>query len=63
MQTFYQILALLGAGFIIWILYRTIKTRPEQFSREKLNQSFLSMGILALFLIGFVGLLVLMLRY
>jgi len=63
METFYQILALLGSAFIIWILYRTIKNRPEQFSREKLNKSFLSMGILALFLIGFVGLLVLMLRY
>lgn len=62
METLYQILALLGAGMIIFILYRTIKGRPDQFSKENLSKSFSTMGILAIGLIGFIALLVLMLR-
>jgi hypothetical protein len=62
METLYQILGLLGAGLIIFLLYRTIKGKPELFSRENLNKSFLTMGILGLGLIGFVALLVLMLN-
>lgn len=63
MQTFYQLLGIVGAGLIIWLLYRTIKGRPEQFSREKINQSFLTMGILGVVLIGFVALLVFLARH
>lgn len=63
MQTLYQILGLLAAGLIIFLLYRMIKGRPDMFSRENLNKSFSTMGILALFLIVFIALLVLMLRY
>lgn len=62
METFYQILALIGAALIVWITYRSIKGRPDQFSREKMSKSFFSMGVLALILIVFVALLVLMLR-
>lgn len=62
METLYQILGLAGAGLIIFILYRSIKNRPEQFSKENLNKSFLTMGILAVGLIAFIALLVLMLR-
>lgn len=62
MQTFYQLLGMIGAGLVIWLLYRTIKGRPEQFSREKINQSFLTMGILGVLLIGFVAALVLLAR-
>ncbi|WP_028388977.1 hypothetical protein [Legionella fairfieldensis] len=63
METLYQILGLIGAGLIVWLLYRNIKGRPEQFSRENLGKSFSTMGILALILIGFIALLVYMLRY
>lgn len=63
METLYQLLGLVGAGLIIWFLYRTIKGRPEQFSRENLSKSFSSMGILALLLIGFVALLILLVRH
>lgn len=63
METFYQLLGLLGAGLIVWLLYRTIKGRPELFSRENLNNSFSTMGILALLLIGFVALLVFFLKH
>nr|WP_019215624.1 hypothetical protein [Legionella tunisiensis] len=40
METLYQLLGLLGAGLIVWVLYRSIKGRPEQFSRENLSKSF-----------------------
>lgn len=62
MQTLYQILGLIGGGMVLFILYRTIKGQPEQFSKENLNKSFFTMGVLALILIGFIALLVLMLR-
>lgn len=62
MNTLYQVLALVGAGLIIWFIYRAIKGNPAQFSRENLTKSFLSMGILALILIVFVAFLVLMTR-
>lgn len=61
-ETFYQILALMGAGLILWYLYRVVKGRPEMFSRDKLNKSFFTMGLLAIILIGFVALLVLLVR-
>lgn len=62
MQTFYQILGLLSFVFIAWILYRTIKSRPEVFSKENLSKSLFSMGVLGIILIAFVGLLALLLR-
>lgn len=62
METLYQLLALIGAGLIIWVIYRNIKGRPEQFSKENLTKSFSSMGVLALLLIGFVALLVYLAR-
>lgn len=62
MQTFYEILGLLGAGMILFILYRSIKGNPGQFSRENLSKSFFTMGVLALGLIAFIALMVLMLR-
>jgi TRAP-type C4-dicarboxylate transport system permease small subunit len=62
MSTFYQILALVAAGLIVWFTYAAIKNQPNQFSREKINKSLYSMGILALGLILFVGLLILFVR-
>ncbi|MCH9690180.1 MAG: hypothetical protein K0U24_05090 [Gammaproteobacteria bacterium] len=62
MNTFYQLLALVGAGLIAWFIYRAIKGNPQQFSRENLSKSFSSMGILALVLIVFVAFLVLITR-
>ena len=62
METFYQILGLLAAGLIIWVIYRSIKGRPDMFSRDNMSKSFSSMGILALILIVFIAFLVLILR-
>ena len=62
MQTFYEILGLVGGVLILWVLYQTIQGRPQQFSRENLTKSFSTMGMLALLLIAFVALLVLIVR-
>jgi hypothetical protein len=62
MQTLYEILGFIGAGLILFILYQFIKGNPNQFSKENLNKSFFIMGILALILIGFIALMVFMLR-
>lgn len=62
METLYQVLALVGAVLIAWVLYRAIKGQPEQFSREKMSKSFSTMGVLALLLMAFVALLVLIVR-
>ena len=62
MQTLYQILGLIGAGLVLYILYKTIQGRPEQFSKENFTKSFLTMGILTLILIGFIILLALLVR-
>ena len=58
METLYQVLGLVGAALIVWVIYRSIKGRPDQFSRENLTKSFSSMGLLALILIVFFSLLV-----
>lgn len=63
MQTLYQILGLIGAGLILWLLFRSIKGHPEQFNRENLSKSFTTMGVLALLLIAFVAFLVFMVRH
>lgn len=62
METLYQILGLMGGGLILFLLYRAIKGRPDQFSKENLNKSFFTMGILAVVLIGFIALMILFLR-
>ncbi len=62
MDTLYQILGLVGAALIVWVIYRSIKGRPGQFSKENISKSFSSMGLLALLLIGFVALLVFLTR-
>lgn len=62
METLYQILAIVGVGLLAWFIYKTIKTRPDQFSKEKISKSFSTMGILGIALILFVGLLILFVR-
>lgn len=62
METFYQLLAIIAGVLIVWVTYRSIKGRPELFSRENMSKSFFSLGILAIILIVFVGLLVLVVR-
>lgn len=63
METLYQILGLAAAGLIVWVLYRSVRGRPELFSRENFGKSFSTMGLLALILIAFIALLIFMLRH
>jgi hypothetical protein len=62
MHTLTQILILLLAGFLGWQLYKYVKANPQAFSRDNLNKSFFTLGILALLLIGFIALCVMILR-
>lgn len=62
METLYNLLAIAGAIFIIWFLYRGIKGNPDAFSKVNLSKSFTTMGLLALGLMVFVYLLVLLLQ-
>lgn len=57
-----QLLAILGAVLVLFILFRTIKGRPDLFTKENLNKSFFTMGVLGVGLIVFVTLLVLLLK-
>ncbi|MDP1614341.1 MAG: hypothetical protein Q8L68_00940 [Methylococcales bacterium] len=62
METLYQVLAILAAGLIIWLLYTRIKHQPEAFSRANFSKSFRTLGILGIILILFVTLLVFLAR-
>jgi hypothetical protein len=59
MQLFFVILAVLSG----WLLYRQIKGNPQAFSSENMHKSLWTMGLLALFLIAFVGILVMIVRH
>ena len=63
MQTFYQVIGILAAILILYILYQTVKNRSDLFSKENLNKSFLTMGILGIGLIGFISILILLVRH
>ncbi|OGT22055.1 MAG: hypothetical protein A3C55_05385 [Gammaproteobacteria bacterium RIFCSPHIGHO2_02_FULL_42_13] len=63
MSTWAQILWALIAVFLIWFLYRGVKASPDSFSRKNLSRSIFTFGVLALILIGFIALLVVLLKY
>ena len=46
----------------IFLLYKVIKGQPEIFSKTNLNKSFSTMGVLALLLIGIIGVIVVLLK-
>lgn len=62
MNTFWELLGLIAAGLLVWLIWRTVRTTPESFTSESLNKSFLTMGVLAIILICFIAVLVLMAR-
>lgn len=55
-------LTLLGFSFLIWRLVITVKKNPEAFSKENINKSFTTLGILALGLIGVIVLVIFILK-
>lgn len=62
METLNAILGIAGIGFVVWLLYRAIRSTPEAFSKENMGKSLGTLGVLALILIGFIGLFVVLLR-
>jgi len=62
MEMLNQLLAVLAIGFIVWLLYRAIRNQPDAFSKENMGKSLGTLGVLALILIGFIGLFVIILK-
>ncbi len=62
MDTFSKIAAVVFGIFLIWMLFRYIKSNPESLSRENLSKSFYSMGLLGVGLIIFIAFVVMLLR-
>lgn len=62
MNTIVQITLAVICLFIIWRIYGTMKTNPDLFSKANLSKSFATAGVLALILIGFVVVLVFLLK-
>ena len=56
------LLYLVGAGLMVWLIVRMVRNSPGSFTREALSKSVLTMGVLALILIGVVFLCVVMLK-
>lgn len=48
------ILAFIGAAALLYLLYRGIRANPQAFSKENLEKSFTTIGLLALLIIGVV---------
>ena len=63
MSIWMQLLFLAATGLCIWLGYRFVRQSPGSFSKENLGKSFYVMGILALGLIGFIALLVFLLKH
>lgn len=59
------VMQLLMAGvclFFVWRIYGAMKANPNLFTKENLTKGFGTAGVLALILIGFVVILVLLLK-
>lgn len=62
MTTFAQILLIILAVFLIWQMYRFVRNNPGMFSKINIERSMFTLGALCLALIGFVALLVWLLK-
>jgi len=56
------ILFLVTAALLGYLLYQQIRSNPQAFSAANMSKSFYTMGLLALGLIGFIWILVLLLK-
>ena len=63
MSGWMNLLYIAGAALIAWFAFHTIRNNPAMFSKENMGKSFSTMGILTLGLIGFVALLVYLLKH
>ena len=62
-MNWHMILYALGAIGLIWFGWYFIRNNPDMFTRENLDKSFTTVGLLALGLIGFIALLVFLLKH
>ena len=51
------------AAVAAWFAFRMVKSNHTLFSKENIEKSFFSMGVLALILIAFIALLVFLLNH
>ena len=58
-----QLLAILAGILVIWLTIRMVRYNPQVFNRESISRSFFTIGVLTLFLIGFIALCVWLLRH
>lgn len=57
-----KVAAVLFAAFILFMLFRYLKSNPESLSMASLNKSMYTMGLLAIGLIIFIAVIVMLLR-
>lgn len=55
------IMAIVALG-VVMLLYKNIKHQPGLFSKTNINKSLHTLGLLALLLIGIIGLVAMLLR-
>ena len=61
MTTMNSIVLVILSIVLLWVLYSSIKNKPEAFSAKNLNKSFFIMGIIAIILIIVIGFAAIML--
>lgn len=62
MDTLSKIAAIAFAVFLIFMLWRFVRSNPKSLSWENINKSMYSLGVLGLILIVFIGGVVWLLR-
>lgn len=62
-MNWHMILYALGAIGLIWFGWYFIRSNPDLFTSDSLGKSFTTVGLLALGLIGFIALLVFLLKH
>lgn len=63
MSQWWNILFVIAAALLAWWGFRTVKNNPALFSKVNFGKTAQTLGVLALLLIGFIGLLVLLLKH
>ena len=58
-----QLLAIVGAGLLVWLAFRLLKGNPTMFSKENVENSFVTIGILTLLLIAVIAVCIFILKH
>lgn len=57
-----KVLYLAGAALLAWFGFRLIKNNPAAFSKQNLNKSFTTFGLLTLMMMAVIAVCVMLLR-